>query len=179
MATTYIALFRGINIGGRHQLPMKTLTSLIEGLGCRNVQTYIQSGNLLFDTNNRNRTALAGDISKAVFTRYHFSPTVLLLTEKELLSVIHNNPFPTDKGTALHFLFLASQPTAPNIARLDQLKTATEQYKLGDKVFYLYAPDGVGRSKLAANVEKCLGVATTGRNWNTVSRLVNIAGNRG
>jgi uncharacterized protein (DUF1697 family) len=71
-------------------------------------------------------------------------------------------------------LFLEKHPAKPNLERLNELKTNSEEFMLGDKVFYLYAPEGVGRSKLAMNVERCLGVATTGRNWNTVSVLASM-----
>lgn len=167
----YLALFRGINIGGHNKLPMKELASLLEECGCKNISTYIQSGNVILDSSSRNTVKLSGEISQAICQRFGFAPTVMLLTASELQDVIAYNPFPTDDGKALHFLFLEKQPDNPPLERLTGLKTNSEKFALGDKVFYLYAPGGVGRSKLAMSVQRCLGVATTGRNWNTVRRL--------
>ncbi|HEX9803501.1 MAG TPA: DUF1697 domain-containing protein [Gammaproteobacteria bacterium] len=169
---TYIALFRGINIGGHHALPMKGLVQLLEELGCRDIRTYIQSGNVVFQTRKTKRARLARGIGIQVMNTYGFEPTVLLLEEAELREAIDNNPFPSDEGKALHLFFLDSPPEAPDLARLDAIKSGSEQFRLIKSIFYLFTPEGVGRSKLAANVEKCLGVPATGRNWNTVCKLL-------
>lgn len=170
--TTYLALFRGINIGGHNKVSMKEIVALFEGLNFKNISTYIQSGNVIFDTRRRSRSKLSSDISKGIFKRCGFAPKVMLLTASELKATIANNSFPTGDGKALHFLFLDEPPKKPDLDRLAALKTDSEDFMIGDKVFYLYTPEGFGRSKLAMNVERCLGVATTGRNWNTVSKLV-------
>jgi len=169
---TYIALFRGINIGGHHALPMKGLVKLLEELGCSDIRTYIQSGNVVFQTRKAKRARLAREIGLQVLNTYGFEPTVLLLEEAELREAIDNNPFPSDEGKALHLFFLDSPPEAPDLARLDAIKSGSEQFRLSKSIFYLFTPEGVGRSKLAANVEKCLGVPATGRNWNTVCKLL-------
>lgn len=168
---TYIALLRGINIGGNHILPMKELVAILETLGFENIQTYIQSGNVVFRSGKKIGAKDAAEISGAIFRKKGFEPKVLLLSAKQLQDAIKHNPFPTDDGKALHFLFLESKPGQPNMERLETLKGKSEAFKLDKKVFYLYAPEGVGRSKLAVAVEKSLGVPVTGRNWNTVSKL--------
>ena len=173
---TYIALFRGINVGGKNILPMKGLKLLLEELGCSNVQTYIQSGNVVFQLENEKRNKIAEQISHKVLEQYKFEPKILLLDSTELEKAISNNPFETDNGKVLHFSFLDTHPSAPDLDGLESLKTETEKYKLVDKVFYLYAPDGIGRSKLAAKIEKRLGVPATARNWNTVKKLVDMVG---
>ena len=86
------------------------------------------------------------------------------------------NPFPSELGKGLHLIFLAGRPPAPDLARLHALKAVSEAFLLRDRVFYLYAPDGIGRSQLAAKVEQCLGVVVTARNWNTVQKLLEMAG---
>jgi uncharacterized protein (DUF1697 family) len=172
--TTYIALFRGINIGGHNKIPMEGLVALLEEVGCKNIRTYIQSGNVIFDTRRRSRAKLASDISQSIVKRFGFAPKVMLLTQYELQDVIAHNPFPSEDGKALHFIFLQQHPDKPDLERLSAHKRRSEEFMLGDRVFYLYTPEGVGGSKLAANVERCLGVATTGRNWNTVSKLASI-----
>lgn len=172
--TTYLALFRGINIGGHNKVAMKELVSLLEEVGCSNIRTYIQSGNVIFDTSSRSRSKLSQEISHSMMKRFGFAPKVMLLTAAELQDVIAHNPFPSTEGKALHALFLDAQPENPDLERLSVMKKKSEEFLLGDRVFYLYAPDGVGKSKLAVNVERCLGVATTGRNWNTVTRLASM-----
>jgi uncharacterized protein (DUF1697 family) len=150
---------------------MKELVSLLEEMGCQNMRTYIQSGNVIFETASRSRRKLSSDITGSIFQKFGFSPKVMLLTAAELKSAISHNPFPINEGKALHFLFMEEEPVRPDLGRLNALKTDSEKFRLADKVFYLYAPDGVGRSKLAMNAERCLGVATTGRNWNTITAL--------
>ena len=96
---------------------------------------------------------------------------MLLLGVTELEDAIKNNPFKTIEGKSLHFFFLESTPIKPNLDKLANVKSNSEEFKLDKNIFYLYAPDGVGRSKLAAKVEQALGVPVTARNWNTVSKL--------
>ena len=176
--TTFIALLRGINIGGNNKLPMKDLSALLTGMGLREVQTYIQSGNVVFRSAAKDRMALAAKISAAIKTQHGFAPRVWLLTVEELREAMANNPYPEAEAvpTSLHLLFLAEVPPQPKLKEMDALKTSSERYTLTDKMFYLHAPDGVGRSKLAASAEKLLGVAATGRNWNTVCKLAEMAG---
>jgi uncharacterized protein (DUF1697 family) len=169
---TYISLFRGINIGGHHLIPMKGLVGLLEGLGCTKVMTYIQSGNVVFQSGEGNRDTLVREISDSIAENFGFRPVVLLLTAADLQDAIAHNPYDTHEGKALHLFFMATPPQAPDLERLDSLKTASEAFTLIGRIFYLYTPDGVGRSKLAARVEHCLGVPATARNWNTLGKIV-------
>jgi uncharacterized protein (DUF1697 family) len=173
----YVALFRGINVGGKHALPMKTLVAVLEDLGGRNVKTYIQSGNAVFVSSENDAARLSIKISREVKKSRGFEPHVLLLELEEIEKVIAKNPFPeaTTEPKALHAGFLASAPEKPNLERLESFKSASERFRLIDKVFYLHAPEGIGRSKLAANAEKLLGVAMTDRNWRTVCRIREMA----
>lgn len=172
---TYIALFRGINVGGKNILPMKDLVEILEGMGCEQVKTYIQSGNVVFQRKKTPSNKLAGEISSNILEHHGFEPKVLLLEIAELQAAIENNPFKTEDGKALHFFFLDALPEHPDLERLMAVKSKSEEFKLDKNIFYLYAPDGVGRSKLAAKVEQSLGVPVTARNWNTVSKLISIA----
>lgn len=172
--STYIALFRGINVGGKNVLPMQALARIMEGAGCENVRTYIQSGNVVFDARLRHRDKLAGEISNEIANRNGFTPRILILERRELVDAIQNNPFGTDDGKALHFFFLDSRPDHSGLRALEDLKSKSEEFGLYKKTFYLYAPDGIGRSKLAARVERCLGVSATARNWNTVDKLMSM-----
>jgi uncharacterized protein (DUF1697 family) len=172
--SVYAALFRGINVGGANILPMNELKKLLENNGCENVQTYIQSGNVVFQNDKKQRRDLVREIPAAIYLQYGFEPKVMLLDQDELQNAIEDNPFETSEGKTLHFYFLDSQPENPDLDRLKELKSPSEEFKLKKNVFYLYAPDGIGRSKLAAKVEQAMGVAATARNWNTVSKLITM-----
>ncbi len=174
---TIIALLRGINVGGKNRLPMRDLVVNLQEMGLQNVQTYIQSGNVVFQTDRTNLPVLAQEMSTAIEASHGFRPQVMLLRLAELETAVTHNPFPEAQADhkTLHFYFLESVPPAPDLALLATLKTEREQFKLIETVFYLHAPDGIGRSKLAEKVEKALGVATTARNWRTVSKMLEMA----
>jgi uncharacterized protein (DUF1697 family) len=169
----YAALLRGINVGGHNKLPMLTLIKILEGLGAQSVKTYIQSGNVVFQCKEVDTIEFANAISLEIEKKCGFAPKVLLLTADDLDNAIDENPFPVPEGdaSALHLGFLAAEPENVNIEKLTSLKTESEHYCLTPKVFYLYAPDGVGKSRLAAAAEKIIGVDVTDRNWNTVCKL--------
>jgi uncharacterized protein (DUF1697 family) len=173
----FIALFRGINVGGNSTLPMVDLVEILEGLGADNVKTYIQSGNAVFTLDENEISRFAEKISSEVKKRRGFAPKVLVLTSAELEQVMVENPFPdaeADPGS-LHVGFLAEPPKNVNLEKLESLKAESEQFQLTQKAFYLYAPDGMGRSRLAAAVEKTLGVEITDRNWRTVCKIREMA----
>lgn len=172
---TYIALFRGINVGGNNPLPMPALVGILEHLGCKDIKTYIQSGNAVFRTAKTPAKKIAAEISARIFKDHGFKPKVLLLSVSEFEAAIANNPFSTADGKALHFMFLESKPNKPDLAGLMAVKAKSEQFKLNKNVFYLYAPEGIGRSKLAAKVEPAMNEPVTGRNWNTVNKLLALA----
>lgn len=173
---TWIALFRGINVGGNNKLPMKELVSVLEGLGLKNIRTYIQSGNVVFDGKGES-AVLAARMSAAIKTSHGFEPRVLLLDAAKLEQAIKANPFPEaeDEGNTLHFNFLEAVPGKPDLVGIEKIRAPSERYKLIGDVFYLHAPEGIGRSKLALNMERLLGVAMTSRNWNTVKKLREMA----
>lgn len=172
----YVALFRGINVGGNNALPMKELASMLESLGASHVKTYIQSGNAVFRSAKK-EAELSKAITAEVKKRRGFEPNVLVLSLKKLQSAIAANPFPEAEAdpVTLHLGFLASPPKNPDLKKLAGLKKDSERYALKGDVFYLHAPEGVGRSKLAAQSEKALGVPMTDRNWRTVCKIRELA----
>jgi uncharacterized protein (DUF1697 family) len=174
---TYIALFRGINVGGTNVLPMKDLVALLENIGSQNVKTYIQSGNAVFQNQEDNSSLLSNKIRVTLKKSHGLEPQVLLLTPEEMERVIESNPFSEAESEpkTLHIHFLASMPKNPDLGGLESIKSDRERFALQDSVFYLHAPDGIGRSKLAANTEKILGVAITARNWRTVCKIMTMA----
>lgn len=169
-----IALLRGINVGGKNSLPMKELVDIFRVLNCENVQTYIQSGNVVFTSPKKWGDNEASVVQKAIASKKGFAPHILILSGDELLKAIRQSPFPIEEGTALHLFFLDSMPKQPNLDRLAKLKAASEEFALIENVFYLSAPNGVGRSKLAPAVESVMGVPATARNWNTVKKLASM-----
>jgi uncharacterized protein (DUF1697 family) len=174
---TYVALLRGINVVGSGILPMKELVAILESLGCRNVRTYIQSGNAVFEHRETTVSNIAPALGQAIQKKRGFAPHVQIVDAKLLTRIVAGNPFPvavSDPKT-LHVFFLDAKPAKTKLPVLAELRNATEQCELRGDTFYLYAPDGIGRSKLAANVERKLGVTATSRNWRTVCKLLEIA----
>ena len=171
--TAYVALFRGINVGGRNALPMKELLAALEDVGCRGARTYIQSGNAVFTHHEADASRLSRRIGLEIEKRRGFVPHVLLLDVDAVETAIARNPFREAEGDprALHLGFLSSTPANPDLKALDRLKRDSERFRLVGNVFYLHAPEGVGRSRLAAAAEKLLGVPMTDRNWRTVCRI--------
>ena len=175
---TYVALFRGINVGGHCALPMKELVATLEELGARKVRTYIQSGNVVFESAEKNLARLSRQVSAEILKRRGFEPYVHILTPEALAKAIAENPFPEAviDPSSLHLGFLASPPKDHDLKKLSSLSKESERFHLTESVFYLHAPEGVGRSKLAASSEKLLGVPMTDRNWRTVCKIMEMAG---
>lgn len=174
MMKTYVALFRGINVGGKNTLPMKELVAILEDLGAEGVRTYIQSGNAVFQHEPGRIRDLAARIAAEVEKTRDFAPRVLVLEASDVAAAAASNPFPEAESVpkSLHLFFLESPPISPDLDSLAAIRTPTERFHLSDRVFYLHAPAGIGRSKLAARVESALGVAATGRNWRTVGKIL-------
>ena len=173
----FVALLRGINVGGHNKLLMRELVQLLESLELSNVKTYIQSGNVVFQTERTDQVRLGGEIRSAVEQRYGFAPQVMVFSLADLETAVARNPFANAQADpkTLHFYFLEVAPPNPDLAALEALKTEQEQFQLIDNVFYLHAQNGIGRSKLAAKVERALGVAVTARNWRSVSKVLEMA----
>lgn len=171
--STWLALFRGINVGGKNKIPMALLRAALEEIECRNVRTYIQSGNVVFDSDLQSKPNLTERILDAVESQFGFRPQVLLLTTAEFQDALAGNPFPhaCSNPKSLHFFFLATEPESPDLERMDSIALPSESHRLIGTVFYLHAPDGFARSKLAARAEQTLGVAATARNYNTVLKI--------
>lgn len=168
---TWIALIRGINVGGKNKVSMKELVSQMTERGFANVKTYIQSGNVICDY----ATDPAPDLSKIIEKGFDFRPAVFTLSGSDLAKAAKNNPYESEEGKTVHFFFCDRKPENVDFELLDSLKTEDENYQLIDKVFYLYAPDGIGRSKLAEKMGKAFpGVTMTARNLNTVNKLLDM-----
>lgn len=170
--SAWVALLRGINVGGHNILPMHELRRLLGELGCTDVETYIQSGNAVFRA-KATKARLGAAIASAIEKNFGFAPRVHVLKAAELQSIVAANPFPAASAApaSLHVWFLAAPAKSADLARLEALRAVSERYVLTPAALYLHAPDGIGRSRLAAAVESSLGVAATARNWRTVGKI--------
>lgn len=176
----YAALLRGINVGGSKKVPMAELRSVLEGLGHGDVQTYLQSGNAVFSADEGDDpAALARGLEAAIEAHFDFRVACLVVDGDYLRAVAEACPFPAAEleGKQLHATFFSAQPGPERFAALDGPAFLPEEYRLGDRVLYLYAPDGLGRSKLGEALARpavVKGLDVTTRNWNTVAKLVEL-----
>ncbi|GGR26667.1 hypothetical protein GCM10010251_48560 [Streptomyces aurantiogriseus] len=179
MTTTYAALLRGINVGGAKKVPMAVLRTLLEGLGHGDVRTYLQSGQAVFSCDHGDEDGLAGEITRAIEKQFGFSVDVIVRDHAYLKAIAEACPFPAAdlEAKQLHVTYFSVPVDPDRFAGIDQAAHLPEEFRLGDRALYLYAPDGLGRSKLAEQLSKPRvnkGLIATTRNWNTVVKLVEM-----
>ena len=170
---THLALLRGINVAGKNILPMKDLTQIFSAAGCSNVRTYIQSGNVIFDTRG-SAPKIAAAITTEIEKRYGYRVPLVLRTSEQLLQTIRGNPFLPKVADQrwLHVYFLAHSPRSAAIATLDPARSAPDAFQVIGQEIYLHLPNGMGRSKLTnAYFDSKLSTVSTARNWATVLKL--------
>jgi uncharacterized protein (DUF1697 family) len=174
----HIALLRGINVGGKNVLPMKALAAMFADIGCTDVRTYIQSGNVVY----RAGTSLAGRVpdlvSRAIQKTAGLTVPVVTRTSDDLHDVARRNPFlhPGADPSRLHVMFLADAPTKARIASLDPDRSPPDEFAVRGREIYLHCPDGMGKSKLTnAWFDSKLATTGTARNWRTVLALIAMA----
>ena len=172
--TRYVALLRGINVGGRTRVGMDDLRRLFVALGHADVESYLQSGNVVFRSPVEEPARVAGEIEQGIARDLGVTVTVLVRTADDLARVVASNPFvsrETDPAT-LHVTFLADAPDRERVARLATPSGEPDELALVGREVYLHCPNGYGRTKLNnAFIERRLGVAATTRNWRTVTTL--------
>jgi uncharacterized protein (DUF1697 family) len=159
---------------GRRKLLMKDLAALLERGGFESVRTYIQSGNVVFESARGNARTLAAGIGERVLKKSGFRPHVIVLSVAELERAVRGNPFPQADADhkSLHLFFLSARPARPDLDSLARLKVGSEAFELKGSVFYLYTPHGFAQCALHDRVERFLGVAATARNWRTARQLL-------
>jgi uncharacterized protein (DUF1697 family) len=174
-----VSMLRGVNVGGRNQIKMETLRALYESLGLEDPRTYVQSGNVVFRTKERNLSALAKRIEDAIERSFGFRPAVIVRTTSELRGAIARSPFARRRGidpSKLLVTFLASAPTAEARDQVLKIKADPEELFIDGREVYIYFPNGLARPKLAwSTIAKMLGTSGTARNWNSVTKLLEIA----
>jgi uncharacterized protein (DUF1697 family) len=173
--TAYIAMLRGVNVTGHNAIKMDLLRGLCQGLGFRNVGTYIQSGNIAFQTATENPAAVSKRIRETIFQSFGFNTPVIVRTSKEMGNIIANNPFLKEKGidsSKLHVTFLSETVQKGSMKKLETIVTGPDRFYAASGEVYVYCPGGYGRTKLSNNaIEKALLVNATTRNWKTTNVL--------
>jgi uncharacterized protein (DUF1697 family) len=174
-----VAMLRGVNVGGYQKINMAALKTLCTSLGLRDVQTYIQSGNLVFREDGEDPVTLARRLEKAIEAGFGFRPAVIVRTASELRKVIAKNPFAGRGGiepNRLLVVFMDSTPTKQARDQLLGLPCEPEELRINGREVYIYYPQGMAHPKISlVKIEKTLQCASTGRNWNTVNKLLAMA----
>ena len=169
----FVAFLRGINVGGHRKIPMADLRRLCTGLlPDPNVRSYIASGNLLF-TADGTAEEIAQRIAAGITAEFGLDVPVLVLSEAEMRAVLAGCPFPPDAGKAVHAFLCYDTPQLDHDA-VETLRVSSEEVTVVDRTVWLYAPDGIGRSKLAAKLERFIGAEATARNLNTLQKMVEM-----
>lgn len=174
-----ISMLRGVNVGGHHKIQMDALRALYASLGLRDAQTYVQSGNVIFRAAGQDVVLLPKRIEDGIERSFGFRPVVIVRTPSELRDVIAGNPFATRPGidpSRLLVTFLARDPAPEAREKARRIRADPEELWIGGRELYIYFPNGMARPKLSvALLEKTLQTPGTGRNWNTVRRLLELA----
>ena len=175
----FIALLRGINVSGQKNIKMADLKNLFEELSFKNVQTYIQSGNVLFTSKSGNKKAIRTKIENKILNKFGYKVEVILKTPEEFNRAIKNNPFLKNKkknSERVYFTFLSEKPSQSKIQMLREIDYPPEQFIFDNEVIYLYVPNSYGKAKLNNNFfEKKLKVIATTRNYKTVETLYTLS----
>lgn len=173
----YVALLRGINVGGNNKLPMADLAAIFTDLGATNVRTYIQSGNVLFEAPARAASALPGAATAAIEARLGLRVPIVMRSASEFAAALEGNPF-VERDTDTDHLYVAFLATAPSEARtaaLDPARFSPDAFEVRGREIYLHFPNGAGRSKLTNDYfDRTLATTSTIRNWRTVEALASM-----
>lgn len=175
-ARQYILLLRGINVGGRGKLPMAQLREICTEIGCTDVSTYVQSGNVVA-TSSLAKSKLGPTLEDAIEAEVGFRPAVVVRQRGDLVKVLDANPYPETEPRFMHVGFLSAAPTKNSLAALGDIDCSPESYTIAGSEIYLNYVNGAGQSKKLARVpfERKLGVAMTARNLRTVTQLISLA----
>ena len=176
---TYITILRGINVSGHKLIKMDALRTLFEEMGFKNIRTYIQSGNVVFQSKKAKLQDLEKKIARGILETFGFEVPVLVKEADELIAVLKNNVFINKRKediTKLHVTFLSAEPEQAAIAKIKEGNYAADEFIVQGKHVYLFCPDGYGNTKLSNTFfENKLKVTATTRNWKTLCELVDMA----
>ncbi|MCH7401814.1 DUF1697 domain-containing protein [Belliella kenyensis] len=174
---TYISILRGINVSGKNLIKMDSLKKLFLRINFENIQTYLQSGNVIFNTNQEDIRLLESAISHEIKTEFGYEVPVIVLSIDELSDILSKNPYAkTMDNSFLHVTFLAHEPENLEIAILTKKLEANEAFFYYRRTIFLYLPNGYGKTKLNNNfIENKLKITATTRNWKTTNEILKIA----
>lgn len=179
VTTTYVALLRGINVGGKNKLPMQTLRDLLSAMGGTEVRTHLQSGNAVFAHKEADPLRLAADLERSISSELGLTVACLVRTAADLRRVVEANPFPMEGVDPARFLvtFLSGPVPLDKLAAIDPAAYAPDEIRAGEREIYGHFPDSIRNSKLAALLtDRRLGLTASARNWNTVTKLLALSG---
>ncbi len=175
----FISLLRGINVSGQRKIRMAELKNAYEALGLTNVNTYLQSGNVVFDGKKRSASKVIETLERQIQSRFGHDVTVIVRTPSDFERIVKSNPFSVHAGTdpaKVHVTFLASRPPAGMARSLEVVDTRGDEFSVGRQEIFLHCPGGYGKTKLNnAFFERKLGMPATTRNWKTVLALYDMA----
>ena len=175
----FVSLLRGVNVGAHHRIKMDALRGLYQSLGFSDINSYVQSGNVLFRTKDKDEAKLRDRIEAGIDKKFGFRPDVVLRTTAEMRTTVAKNPFAKRKNidpASLLVTFLAEEPAAEAKKKLAEIKTDPDLIYLIGRELYIYFPEGLARPKLPwMTVAKALKTTGTGRNWNSVEKLLEMA----
>ena len=173
---TYIALLRGINVGGHKKVPMAELRELLTKSGLENVKTYIQSGNVIFQSSKDDLAVLETEIKKTILDHFGFNVSVMVRTRTQLNAIFENCPFPEEKKVNSYFAMLSEIPNKDLIKEAYEKTYENEEYKILNDCLYFYCANGYGNAKFNMNYfERKLEVAATSRNYKTIVKLLSLS----
>ena len=172
-------MLRGVNVGGHNMIKMDALKALCVSLKLKDPQTYVQSGNVIFSSEEKDQAKLTRRLQDAIEKKFKFRPDVILRTAAEVRDVIKKNPFAKRSGIEpgkLLVNFLVADPGKEAREKALAIKIGPEDLHLIGREAYIYFPNGQGRSKFPwPAIERALGTSGTGRNWNSVTKLLEMA----
>lgn len=176
---TYISILRGINVSGQKPVRMADLKSLYESLGFGNVETYVQSGNVVFDSEEIDSEILTKSIEGQIEKTFEFAVPVLVHSADDFLRVIKNHPFKEEEPVRVLVTFLYQHPEQSKLDDLSRYEDKVDKFAIGEQEIFLFCPGGYGKTKLSNTFfEKKLSVIATTRNWKTVNALYQMASER-
>ena len=170
----YIALLKGINVGGHKKVPMAELRNLLTNSGFQKVQTYIQSGNVVFQSSEKT-SDLEIRIQNLIFNQFGFEVAVIVKTNDELQTIFDGSPFSTEKKVKSYFIMLNKIPEINLVEEVKQIPYENEEIVIKKNCLYFYCPTGFGKTKFNMNsYERKLKVIGTARNYNTMVKLLSL-----
>ena len=172
---TYIALLRGINLGSHHKIKMTELRDSLEHIGLQNVQTYIQSGNVIFDTDIEGKEKIQDVVHAVILKDFGFDVPTLAVTQEAVESILKTNPFADEEENRLYFVLLKNPPEKSLVDQFKEQKFENEDFHITDQCVYLVCKKGYGNAKLNNNlIERKLKVEATTRNLKTMQKLLEM-----